>query len=261
MRLFISRHVIFDEQQFPYPYLLSTHSNTLTSPSPCQPSTCPVPIVTLENVIVPTILASPSLPPRTHTPIPSVVSAHSQSIAAPLQASPLFPLALDINVTSSSESHGFILDNLQVVLSIPPLNLHPMQTRNKSGILRKKAFSASIQDLGDANMSLVEPASYKSTVKIPVWLQAMKEEVNALHAQSTWSLVSLPANKNLVGCKWIFKVKRHSDGFIARHNARLVAKGFSQEPGFDYGETFSPVVKPTTVKLVLALAAHFNWSL
>ena len=53
-----------------------------------------------------------------------------------------------------------------------------------------------------------------------MWLQAMKEEVNALHAQGgTWSLVPLPANKNLVGCKWIFKVKRHSDWSIARHKA------------------------------------------
>jgi hypothetical protein len=161
IRLFISRYVIFDEQQFPYPDLLSTHSNTLTSSSPCQPSTCPVLIITPENVIVPTIPAFPSLPPRTYTLVPSVVSTHSQSIVAPLQASPLFPVAPDISVTSGSESHGFIPDNLQVVLSIPPLNLHPMQTRSKSGIFWKKAFSVSIQDLGGADMSLVEPASYK----------------------------------------------------------------------------------------------------
>ena len=148
-----------------------------------------------------------------------------------------------------------------MVLSIPPLNLHPMQTKSKSGIIRKKAFLACIQDLGGADMSLVEPASYKFAIKIPVWLQAMKEEVNALRDQSTWSLVSLPTNRNLVGSKWIFKIKRQFDGSIARHKARLVAKGFSQEPGLDYGETFSPVVKPTTVRLVLALAAHFNWSL
>jgi hypothetical protein len=220
-----------------------------------------VPIVTPENVIVPTIPASPSPPPRTYTHVPSVISTHSQSIAAPLQASPLFPVAPDISITSGSEPHGFIPDNLQVVLSIPPLNLHPMQTRSNSGILRKKAFSTSIQDLGGADMSLVEPPSYKSAIKILVLLQVMKEEVTALHAQSTWSLVSLPTNRNLVGCKWIYKIKRHSDGSIARHKARLVAKGFNQEPGLDYGETFSLVVKPTTVRLVLALAAHFNWSL
>lgn len=82
----------------------------------------------------------------------------------------------------------------------------------------------------------------------------MQEKVIASDARGTWSLVSLPANKKLVGCKWIFKIKRHSDG----HKARLVAKGFSQVPGLDYGETFSPVVKPTTISLVLALAVHLN---
>jgi len=107
-------------------------------------------------------------------------------------------------------------------------------------------------------MQLVEPTNYKAALKIPVWLQAMKEEVDALHTQGTWSLVSLPANRNLVGCKWIFKIKRHSDGSLVRHKARLVAKGFSQEPGLDYGETFCLVVKPTTIQLVLALVAHFN---
>ncbi|KAM1192949.1 hypothetical protein ACFX2G_013484 [Malus domestica] len=136
-----------------------------------------------------------------------------------------------------------------------------MQTRSKSGIFKNKALLASVQDSGGTDLSLVEPTSYKSTIKVPVWLAAMKEEVTALHAQCTWSLVQLPAHKYLVGCKWIFKIKRHSDRSIARHKARLVAKGFSQELGLDYGETFSPVVKPIIVRLVLALAAHFNWSI
>jgi hypothetical protein len=71
----------------------------------------------------------------------------------------------------------------------------------------------------------------------------------------------ITSKQELVGCKWIFKLKRHSDGSIARHKVRLVAKGFSQKPGLDYGETFSPVVKPTTVRLVFSLATQFNWSL
>lgn len=59
----------------------------------------------------------------------------------------------------------------------------------------------------------------------------------------------------------MFKIKKRSDGTIARHKARLVAKGFSQELGIDYIETFSPVIKPTIVRIMLALTAHFNWSL
>lgn len=93
------------------------------------------------------------------------------------------------------------------------------------------------------------------------WQTAMNEKMDALLQQQTWKLVSLPPNKNLVRCKWIYKIKKNSDGSMARYKARLVAKRFSQEVGLDYYDTFSQVVKPTIVRLILALVASFGWKL
>lgn len=86
----------------------------------------------------------------------------------------------------------------------------------------------------------------------------MDEEIDALQKQGTWSLVPCPANKNIIGSKWIYKVKKNLDGFISRYKARLVAQGFSQAKGLDYDETFSPVVRHSIVRIVLALAAMNN---
>ena len=74
-------------------------------------------------------------------------------------------------------------------------------------------------------------------------------------------MVPTPPHANLVGCKWVFKIKLHSDGFIVRYKAKLVAKGFHQQAGIDYSETFSPVIKPATVRLVLAIVVSCNWPL
>jgi Reverse transcriptase (RNA-dependent DNA polymerase) len=89
----------------------------------------------------------------------------------------------------------------------------------------------------------------------------MAHELDALAHNRTWSLVPAPPDTKIVGCKWIFKTKRHSDGSISRHTARLVAKGYTQEERLDYFETFSLVVKPTTIRVILTLALSNQWHL
>jgi hypothetical protein len=105
------------------------------------------------------------------------------------------------------------------------------------------------------------PVSHREALHEPEWYAAMAAEFAALSQTRTWTLVPRPPGVNTIGSKWIFKTKHRPDGSIDKHKARLVARGFTQQHGIDYGDTFSPVVKPETVHLVLSLAVSRGWSL
>lgn len=104
-----------------------------------------------------------------------------------------------------------------------------------------------------------EPTSFKEAMAYPEWRQAMSEEYTALMSQGTWTLVPPPPGAPVIGWLWILKIKRKSDGSVARFKASLVAQGFQQTEGVDYTETFSPVIKQPTVRVVLSIAPHFGW--
>jgi hypothetical protein len=87
----------------------------------------------------------------------------------------------------------------------------------------------------------------------------MEAEYAALLANQTWDLVPRPSGSNIVTGKWIWTHKRRADGTLERYKARWVLRGFTQCPGVDYDETFSPVVKPATVRTVLSLALTRGW--
>uniref|UniRef100_A0A2N9F8M0 Reverse transcriptase Ty1/copia-type domain-containing protein n=1 Tax=Fagus sylvatica TaxID=28930 RepID=A0A2N9F8M0_FAGSY len=110
-------------------------------------------------------------------------------------------------------------------------------------------------------LSILEPTCFTMAVKSHEWRHAMNLEFDALLRNHTWTLVPSHPSQNLIGCKWVFRVKRKADGTIERHKARLVAKGFHQQFKVDYDETYSPVIKPTTIRTVLSLAISSSWSL
>ncbi|PKU73014.1 putative mitochondrial protein [Dendrobium catenatum] len=87
----------------------------------------------------------------------------------------------------------------------------------------------------------------------------MSEEFTAFQKQGTWSLVPPPINRTILGNRWTFRTKLNTDGTLDRHKARLVAQGFNQVFGIDYKETFSPVAKMSTIRIMLTISLHRNW--
>lgn len=109
-----------------------------------------------------------------------------------------------------------------------------------------------------------EPSSYDEAVASQdsdSWIKAMDDEYESLMKNKTWILTKLPPGRKPITTKWVYKLKRKIDGSIERFKARLVARGFSQRAGLDYKETFSPVVRLDSVRLILAIAAHENLAL
>jgi hypothetical protein len=106
-----------------------------------------------------------------------------------------------------------------------------------------------------------DPSTYSEAISGPSseeWSEAIRKEHTSLLDNDTWVLTPLPHGRKAIGSKWVFKVKTKSDGSIDRYKARLVAKGYTQVEGVDYDETFSPVARLTSIRTLLALAAHYH---
>jgi len=137
---------------------------------------------------------------------------------------------------------------------IPVTNAHSMRTRGKDGV----CHPVDRLNLHTSALSPV-PTYVRTALSDPAWRLAMQAEFDALQANDTWTLVPRPRGVNLVTGKWVFRHKFKLDGSLDRYKARWVLRGFTQRPGIDYDETFSPVVKPATIRAVLTLALSRSW--
>lgn len=125
-----------------------------------------------------------------------------------------------------------------------------MITISKSGTFKAKIYTK--------NLQLEELETYEQAKKCDKWKKVMKEDYNALIKNMSWNLVPVPRDKHIIGRKWTFRLKKNSNGTILKHKARHVVKGYTQQQGFDFTEIFSPMVKPTTIRIVLIIALHNN---
>ena len=153
-------------------------------------------------------------------------------------------------------------------------NSEPMVVEPQSTILRRsqRERRSSITDdyvvyLQESGIDLGiynDPDSYTQAMQgndSGKWFHAMEEELKSMDQNQVWDLVELPKGCKRVGCKWVFKTKRDSIGNIERYKARLVAKGFTQKDGIYYKETFSPVSKKDSLRIIMALVAHYDLEL
>ena len=112
-----------------------------------------------------------------------------------------------------------------------------------------------------SNFSLFSqnPIYFEDAIKDGHWINVMNDEIESIEKNDTWELVDLPKNKDYIGVKWVYKTKFKANGDVDKYKARLVAKGFSQEYGVDYSETFAPIARLDTIRIVLAIAAQNKW--
>jgi hypothetical protein len=238
-KIIISRHVIFDETQFPF--------SQLSSP-PLPDYKCftddlhPHIVHQWNNPTLQPLPANPPSPPPDHL---------SPSMAGTPNTSP--------TMTSSSTSIDSPNTSPSPTPPAPPAPpTRTMATRSMRGIHKpRKLFNLSVT-IDDPTISPL-PKNPKLALSDPNWKSAMQSEFNALIRNNTWDLVPRPCDVNIIRCMWIFRHKKKSNGVFERYKARLVGDGRSQIAGVDCDETFSPVVKPATIRTVLTIALSKSW--
>ena len=163
------------------------------------------------------------------------------------------------NQGSSSQSDT-IPEKPRRVIKKPVRLIEEMEGRN-CFVENLTGYALSVAD----DVESYEPATYKQAISCSEsaqWLAAMGEEMQSLYKNRVWELVKVPEGRKLVGCKWIFKKKEgSSESEKVRFTARLVAKGFSQVEGVDFVEIFSPVVRHTSIRVLLSIVAHYDLEL
>ncbi|KAK1412849.1 hypothetical protein QVD17_34395 [Tagetes erecta] len=272
-RIYIARHVRFNEHVFPFQPSQPISSPASTAASPyysSYPTNRPVPTASQpaqpnQPEHSPTATHISESPPIDSTsPLPTFPSASAQTSSTSHTSSsaqsnsPSSPSAHhDSSTQNTSTQSTPVYSNIPNPPSPPPPRTRPSNLRQNPK--QPDRYNPSAYHTHTSSDS--EPASFTIANKDPHWRKAMADEYLALVRNGTWSLVPRSSNTNIVDCKWVYKIKRDQTGAVTRYKARLVAKGFRQQPGVDYHDTFSPVIKATTIRVVLSLAITKGWSL
>lgn len=183
--------------------------------------------------------------------------------AATLDVGELFP---DLG-ESSDQGKSSEIEQDSITTPVQTREGSFQQTHDESGEPRRLRLLSEVYDETeeielDSELlltSVEDPTSYKEAMQETEWEKAMQTEVDAIEKNKTWVMTDLPPGQKVIGLKWVYKLKKDTDGKVVKHKARLVAKGYVQKYGIDFEEVFAPVTRMETVRLLLALAAKNGW--
>jgi hypothetical protein len=252
---FISRDVVFHESIFPF------HSLNLPSDNTTFVFTKPLP----NTLDFPIAVSNPDVSGPSPSTIITQLAINDSVIFTTNTTPGLIPPSDSVlrRSTKVKRAPQYLQDfhSHQSFLAMPSQSLskysasitgNPYSLEN---FLTYKKFSPSFIAFSTSISMHIDPTTYKQAVKHPGWCKAMSDELIALEQNHTYTVTDLPHGKVAINCKYVYKTKFHADDSIERLKARLVAKGFSQQAGIDYTETFFPVAKLVTVRVLLSIAA------
>jgi hypothetical protein len=161
---------------------------------------------------------------------------------------------------AKSSSPSVHVEGFSTPLDVGTIDQSRPQTRLQEGIHKLKIYTNGIVRYGCLSQA-GEPRILEDALADKNWKNAMDSEYDALMKNKMWHLVPPQKGRNVIDCKWFYKIKCKEYGSLDRYKSRIVAKGFKPRYGIDYEDTFSPVVKSATIRTILSIAVSRGWSL
>lgn len=168
------------------------------------------------------------------------------------------------SASSSARDESTSVDDPLSLVDAPSSSHSRLDESQECTELRRSKRQRVSKDLGKDFITYNiegDPVTYRDAMASPEakqWKEAIKSEMDSIVSNATWELIELPPGCSTIGCKWVFKRKLKPDGSVDKFKARLVAKGFKQKEGIDYFDTYSPVTRITTIRVLLALASIYH---
>ncbi|GKA23923.1 retrovirus-related pol polyprotein from transposon TNT 1-94 [Tanacetum coccineum] len=170
--------------------------------------------------------------------------------------------AIEVSKTKpiGNDLEDISLENNQIV-NIKESKTHPLE--NVIGNLNQRTLRSQAQDKSNffCFISTIEPKNINEALKDENWVMAMQEELNQFKTNDVWELVPNPIDMTIIGTKWVYRNKLDENGIITRNKARLVAQGYNQQEGIDYDETYAPVARLESIRILLAYACALDFKL